>query len=396
MSPLRRRLVRVAVVLGVLLGLVGGFYVGLYFYADRAMARVAALSPQAPEVFAPQAQDAASTWLVLGTGEGAIVPTLLRVAPDGASAVVVDIPATALVDTPECRTADGGLRAPVTEGLADSYAQGGPSCLVRAVQQVTGLRVDHLLAVDLGRSGAPATCPTDALPVADLAMLANPVRATSVLLDAADALTVDDGTSLGDLRSLAATLRDLPAASVERTALPVQRVGYVPVGGSSAQVLLDGVATRAMVESVLSTGRLPDAAPTQAEPAVPAGGASVTLAPAGIPVQVLDATGAADPASGPAATVAAGLTAEGFAVPVVALEPAATPVSLVRYAPELVEQARTVAAAVPGAVLEPSSATGGGIQLVVATPDLAVAPVAVGAAVPATAAPAAVPGTTCG
>jgi hypothetical protein len=122
----------------------------------------------------------------------------------------------------------------------------------------------------------------------------------------------------------------------------------------------------------------------------------VTVAPAGIPVQVLDATGPADLASGPAATVAAGLVAQGFAVPLVALEPATTPVSLVRYAPELAEQARTVAAAVPGAVLEPSDATGGGIQLVVASPDLAVVPVAVGAAVPVTEPSPASPSVTCG
>jgi hypothetical protein len=409
MSPLRRRLVRVAVVLGVLVGLVAGFYVGLYFYADRGMDRVAALSPQAPEVLAPQLQDAATTWLVLGTGDGAVVPTLLRVAQDGGSAVVLDLPATALVDTPECRAADGELRAPVTESLS-SALQGGPSCLVRAVQQVTGLRVDHLLSVDLPQTGAPAACPTDALPVADLAMLVNPVRATSTLLGAADALSVDDETSLGDLRSLAATLRDLPAGSVQRTGLPVARVGYVPVGGTTAEVLLDGVATRSLVESLLSTGRLPDAGQAAGGPgaaadgaaagagdaSAPAADASVTVAPAGIPVQVLDATGPADPAAGPGAAVAAGLTAQGFVVPVVALEPAATTTSVVRYAPELAEQARTVAAAVPGAVLEPSDATGGGIQLVVAGPDLAVAPVAVGAAVPTTAAPAAVPTATCG
>ncbi len=67
LSPLSRRLVRASVVLAVLVGLVGGFYVGLYFYADRSVDRVAALAPTAPEILAPQLQEGATTWLVVGT-----------------------------------------------------------------------------------------------------------------------------------------------------------------------------------------------------------------------------------------------------------------------------------------------------------------------------------------
>src|SRR3712207_9342877 len=58
---------------------------------------------------------------------------------------------SAMVDTPACRTLNGDLRNPTTEAFATSLLEGGPSCMVRAVQQVSGLRVDHYLGVDLAR-----------------------------------------------------------------------------------------------------------------------------------------------------------------------------------------------------------------------------------------------------
>ncbi len=103
-------------------------------------------------------------------------------------------------------------------------------------------------------------------------------------------------------------------------------------------------------------------------------------------MSVLDATGdTTDPATARGASTMAALAAQGFVPGAMGIEPAAVPTSLVRYAPDAVEAARTVAAAVPGAVLEPTAAPGAGVQLVVASPDLPVSPVAVGAAVPETA-----------
>jgi hypothetical protein len=406
-SPLHRRLVRAAVVVSVLVALVGGFYVGLYVYADRSVDRVAALSTTAPEILAPQLQDGATTWLVLGTdapgeqGPAAVSASLLRLTGDGDRALVLDIPSTALVDTPLCRTPDGDVRQPVTEPLAQALAA-GPGCLVRAVQQLSGLRVDHYLDVDLGRAGdgVPASCPTDALPVATVATLLNPVRAVSLATGAADVATTDEDTSLADLRGLVGTLRALPAGALERSALPVARPGYLAVGSTTAAVVLDGTATRDLFDSVISTGELPPAAsadPATATTPATGGDVSVTVPPSGVTVSVLDATGdTTDPATGAGAETMAALAAQGFVPGALGIEPAAVPTSLVRYAPDAVEQARTVAAAVPGAVLEPTAAPGSGVQLVVATPGLPVSPVAVGAAVPDTALPAGAPTATCG
>src|SRR3712207_7207125 len=60
--------------------------------------------------------------------------------------------------------------------------------------------------------------------------LGNPATLTRFLTRASDALTVDEGTTLGDLRTLAGTLGDLSGDAVQRTGLPVAQVGYVPAG----------------------------------------------------------------------------------------------------------------------------------------------------------------------
>jgi hypothetical protein len=72
--------------------------------------------------------------------------------------------------------------------------------------------------------------------------------------------------------------------------------------------------------------------------------------------------------------------------------------TVVRYAPADLEPARTVAAAVQGAVLEPSEQVAGGVQLVLGPGDPVVTPVAPGTPVPESAAPAADPArpATCG
>jgi hypothetical protein len=98
---------------------------------------------------------------------------------------------------------------------------------------------------------------------------------------------------------------------------------------------------------------------------------------------VLDATGA-----GRGGAVAQALVAVGFRTGMVGTEPAAVNQTVVRYGPESLEPARTVAAAVPGAVLTESDQMGGAVQLVLGPAEPTVTPVTVGAPVPAEAAPA--------
>ncbi|MCZ2811416.1 LCP family protein [Modestobacter sp. VKM Ac-2979] len=447
-GPVRRRLTRVAFALVALLGLVAVFYVGLYFYVDRGIDRVDALVTDGPEVLAPQLQETSSTYLLVGTGVPGrsglpgVSPVVVHVSGDGEQAVLVSLPPTALTDTPVCRTADGELRQPVTEPFAAALLDGGPSCLVRSVQQLTGLRVDHYVSVDLARlpgmvealggvpvcpgtgglqlAGAevtgylqPAATGTDVTGAAvaereqrvlvsalDSALadstLVDPLTLTRFLSRAGDAFTVDAGTTLGDLRSFGATLGELSGSAIERTGLPVAEVGHVPNGSDQAVVVVDATATRQLFDSVIDAGRLPapaaedvaDAAPTDPALTEPAAGdpvpegTTVSVAPAGVTVDVLDGSGA-----GRTGEVADGLAAAGFRVGARGIEPATVDRTVVRYGPAALEPARTVAAAVPGAVLVETDLVGSAVQLVVGPAYTGLAPVDIGTPVPTTAAP---------
>ncbi|MGY1651140.1 LCP family glycopolymer transferase [Geodermatophilus sp. SYSU D01119] len=462
-SPARRRIRRAVIGAGALVGVVAAYHLGLYSYVDQSISRVAALAPQGPEVIAAQLQEGATTYLVVGTGlpgtEGAasVTTLLVHVSADGQRAALVSVPPTALVDTPTCRTDDGEVREAVSEAFATSLLDGGPACMVRAVQQLSGLRVDHYLGLDLGRLPALVdavggvsvclpTADTDASSAAPLpagtteldgeratgyltpgeagsdvtgaaaaqrtqlllsATLRTAVSAgtlldtpelTRFLTRAAGALTLDEHTTLGDLRTLASALGDLEGDAVQRAALPVSQVGYVPAGTDQAYVLLDGTGVRSLFDGVIEDTRVPEelaapavaaataAAPDPAAAAAPAPEPSaaapapqaLTVAPSGVTVDVLNGTAT----SGLASTVADLLRAQGFTVGQVGNETGVVNETVVRHGPGVVEQARTVAAAVPGAVLQPSDAIGDTVQLVLGPGYTGVVPVQVPAPVP--------------
>ncbi len=444
-TPGRRRLVRAAVALAAVAGVVLLYHLGLYFYVDQKINRVDALAADGPEILAAQLQESSETYLVVGTGvpeqdgPSSVATLLASVSDDGERAVLVGFPPTALVDTPVCRTADGEVRAPTTEAFARSLLDGGPSCMVRAVQQLSGVQIDHYLGVDLARlpgmvdalggvpvcvvpspataaaavpppagpsefSGdtaagylAPAGEGTDATGTAvaerTQRLLTSTLRAAMArenVLDpltlarflsrAADALTVDEQTTLGDLRELATSLGDVSGDAVVRTGLPVAQVGHVPVGGEESYVLLDGEGTRSLFDAVIDGSRVPEGfagesdepAPEPGEePVAPADPGTAVLAPADVAVDVLNGTGT----RGLAATVADALGAEGFAVGTVGNADGTVSQSVVRHGPGMVAQARTVAAAVPGSVLQGSDALGQTVQLIIGPGYESVVPV---------------------
>ncbi|QXG77911.1 LytR C-terminal domain-containing protein [Modestobacter sp. L9-4] len=456
-SPARRRFNRACGALAAVLGVVVAGYGGLYVYGDQAMTRVDALVPDGPEVLAPQLQVGSETSLVVTrglpgrSGLASVSAFVAHVAEDGEHAVVVTLPPTALTDTPACRATDGTLRAPVTEPFADALLQGGPSCLVRSVQQLTGLRIDHYVGVDAARLpglvdvlGEVDVCPTGGgEPLAGSAVadhlrpggagsdvtgaivgargqqvlgstlvagltggaLADPVTLARFLSGTGDALTVDEETSLTDVRSLGLALQPADGPAPEVTALPVAQVGRVASDSDQAAVVVDALATRELFDEVINSGRLPapevpvEAAPAPADasgqaaaPAdslpdpvaadpVPAG-TTVTVPPAGVTVDVLDASG-----TGRTTEVADGLAAGGFRIGARGVEPGAVDRTVVRYGAAALEQARTVAAAVPGALLLETDAVGAAVQLVVARDYAGLAPADVGTPVPTTAAP---------
>jgi hypothetical protein len=224
------------------------------------------------------------------------------------------------------------------------------------------------------------------------ATLTDPVALNRFLNRAADALTVDEQTTLGDLRVLATSLGDLSGDAVQRAGLPVDQVGYVPAASDEAYVLVDGQGTRTLFDAVIQETRVPeqlvsdDAAPDDAAPAgeeapaveappapAPAAGDALTAAPDSITVDVLNGTAT----TGLGATVADLLRAQGFGVGAVGNEAGTVNETVVRHGPGVLEQARTVAAAVPGAVLQPSDSIGDTVQLVIGPGYSTVVPVTV-------------------
>ncbi|MDQ1660041.1 MAG: hypothetical protein QOJ68_21 [Blastococcus sp.] len=424
--------------LALVLGVVVLYHLALYFYIDQKIGRVRALATDGAEILAPQLQAGTQNYLVVGTGVPArtgpasVTVQIVSVSAAGNRAVLVSVPPTAMVDTPLCRTPAGALREPVTEEFASSLLQGGPACLVRTVQQLSGLRIDHYLGVDLaklpgmvdalggvpfctvpsasssaaalppppgpstltGRTAAgflrPGTADPDATGAAvaersqrlltatlrsalTVGSLADPVRLARFLNRAADALTVDDQTTLGDLRVLAGSLGSLSGDAVQRAGLPVTKVGYVPAGAQRPFAVLDGAASRALFDAVIGSTRLPpeatgagDAAPPgptapSAAPPAAAAPTRATLAPGSVTVDVLNATARA----GLAGKVAGALRGQGFVVGTVGNSTSTVSSSTVRYGAGAADKARLLAAAVPGSVLQASTSIGNTVQLLI-------------------------------
>ncbi|MFB7658050.1 MULTISPECIES: LCP family protein [unclassified Streptomyces] len=89
----------------------------------------------------------------LGTGKvaGARSDTALVVhIPEGRKqAVAVSIPRDTLVTRPECEKSDGSALPEARRVMFNSvYAQAGPACVVKTVEKMSGVRMDHYMEID--------------------------------------------------------------------------------------------------------------------------------------------------------------------------------------------------------------------------------------------------------
>ncbi|GAA3786820.1 LCP family protein [Streptomyces phyllanthi] len=89
----------------------------------------------------------------LGTGNvsGARSDTALVMhIPEGRKkAVAVSIPRDTLVTRPECTKSDGSTLASAKRVMFNSvYALAGPACVVKTVEQMSGVRMDHFVEID--------------------------------------------------------------------------------------------------------------------------------------------------------------------------------------------------------------------------------------------------------
>jgi len=437
-----------------LLASAAAYYVGLFFYLDETIARVDALAVDAPGILSPQAQETADNFLIVGSetvaGQAQVTSALIaHLAPGRDGAVLVSLPLTALIDVPACPSGEEQLLAdPYGGSLASSFATAGAGCLVRSVQQLSGMRMDHYVQLDLDRlpsmvdalGGVPVCLPpelatgdqsagsggtavldadqvralltrveADQDPTGQLATdrqrlllastlrealrlenLANPIVLTGFVNEAANALTLDPGTTLGELRDLGNKLGEFTAGDTVQASVPLAQVAYRPVGSERSYALIDDAASREMFRAIIANSDLPpvgrpasgsDASPAPAPPANPIQTTpppapdpnALTVAPQQITVNVFNGVGT----RGLATDAADGLSAQGFIIGEIENQITGATQSVVRYAPDQFEAARTVAAAVPESILREGNSAGGSIDLVVGSSFTGVVPVVI-------------------
>lgn len=142
---------------------------------DRGFAQVAALDPDSTDVVDAAGQYGDETYLIVGTdtrtgasgeigagtvddAEGARSDTvmLVNIPADRSRVVAVSFPRDLDVTRPECEAFDNdtntytGEMYPAADGdkLNATYALGGPKCLVKTIQKISGLKIGHFVGMD--------------------------------------------------------------------------------------------------------------------------------------------------------------------------------------------------------------------------------------------------------
>ena len=185
--------------------------------------------------------------------------------------------------------------------------------------------------------------------------LADPARLTGLLSAVVADVTVDQGFGLSQMTTLGSRLRHLDPAHVTFATLPVLSSAAVRVvHGLRVDVILLDPARTAQLFAGLHDGTGHPAPGTGA-----AAGQPLTVPPAAISLEVRDGTSTA----GLAGRVARSLRGHGYTVTAIGAA-SAVDQTTVRYRPGMLAAARTVAAALPGAQLQPDPTLTVGVQLV--------------------------------
>ncbi|WP_064064543.1 LCP family protein [Rhodococcus gordoniae] len=175
----RKRLrfaVRAAVAFVSVLALLGNGAVWGYVRSTEAgFSQIAALDTESDDIVDPIGQTGDETYLIVGTdtragasgaigagtvddAEGARADTviLVNIPADRSRVVAVSFPRDLDVERPVCRgwdSATGDYDSelyPAAEGdkLNATYALGGPKCLVKVIQKISGLKIGHFVGID--------------------------------------------------------------------------------------------------------------------------------------------------------------------------------------------------------------------------------------------------------
>lgn len=361
------------------------------------------------------------------TGQRSDTVMLVHLPAGNTKATLVSFPRDSYVQIPAHPDEKGRPQAPYLAKLNEAFSVGGPALLVQLVENLSGLRIDHYVAVDfagfkhmvdalggvtlcvnttrhdpdsgdmLTKGVHPNVTGDDALafvrdrkglPNGDLdrirdqqyflaqmlkkvtsaGTLANPLKLNAFLTAATGNVTVDQGLGAGNLRTLATRLRHLDAGHVSFETIPITTDGATRSihGVEQSVVLIDQAKASALF------GRLRTASAGNPPSAAPSPPAKISVAPAQVRLSVLNGSGR----SGLAAQAAAGLRRDGFTVVRVG-NTVPTDHTVVRYGAGREEAARTVAAAVPGTLVADASLPDA-LALVLGPDFTSVQPVVVG------------------
>jgi LCP family protein required for cell wall assembly len=291
---------------------------------------------------------------------------VVHISPGRHGVTAMSIPRDTMVPVYECDSGPGyaGQQAdPNSEVMINSLLQiGGPTCLWKTVEQVTGIRIDHFIGIgmlgfvkvvnDLGgvnvcvpytvndpvsgldlKAGEQHINGIEALAfwrtredigtgsdleriqrdqfmsaqvvkgVLSSGLLSNPIELLSVITDAAASMTTDSGLTVSDLVEIAESFHDLSSEDVQFITAPnepwTQNPDRVQLEQPQADQVFSAIAHDVTLPKISST------------PAPSSGGAQVlTTSPSKVKVEVLNGSGV----SGIADQAAAGLASRGFDV----------------------------------------------------------------------------------
>ena len=341
---------------------------------------------------------------------------LAHLSPNRDKAELISFPRDSWVSLPSCRKTGGGTEPAHDGQFNEAFSIGGPACTVLAVQKLTGIKINHYVQVDFtgfktmvdalngvsicsttplrdDESGLRLPAGTSVLKgeqalayvrarygigdgsdlgriqrqqrflgamvrsATSTKLLVNPVALTKFLGAATKSLTLDKQTSFGDLKQLADQLHGLDPKKVSFLTAPIADPAYTPPGfpqpapgQGGSRVLLDAAAGRTLYDSIINDKPQPPATP--GKPTASPKPNVLTVAPQEVSVRVLNGVGV----GGLGRKVSGDLQSVGFTT----VEPTNAPptaVTTVRYGPDNKDEAQTLAAAVPGAVLQPDAST---------------------------------------
>lgn len=354
---------------------------------------------------------AANTTYVPGARSDTVM--LLHVSRSRNSAQVVSFPRDAWVEIPEYTDGKGRTVAAHMAKLNSAFGDGGQSLLVQTIESLTDIRIDHYMQVDFrgfqrivdaldgvevclsepakekdsgidlpagrqvvrGEQALAFVRQRQELPNGDISRierqqrflgsivrevteagtLLNPFKLNQLLDVATSSLQVDQSTSANDLRKLAVRMRHIGADAVTFTTLPVTAISARR--GRESVVLLDDEGAEAVYDRIRQD--VPAGSPVPAASAAAA--EKLTVAPQSIRVRVYNGAGVA----GLATTVSRDLRESGFVVVGSATNRGTgATATVVRYGPTRADSAKTLAAAITGAVLEADPELGSTLEVV--------------------------------